>query len=92
MTSSFDSSDEEFDLQEEEDLAIILAMQINKRPKHGGSVFGRQKLWRERIEGHNRLMRNYFVENPTYPESYFRRRFSDEHCVVQTHCRETSEP
>ena len=54
---------------------MILAMQINKRPKHGGSVFGRQKSWRERIEGHNRLMRNYFVENPTYPESYFRRRF-----------------
>ena len=75
MILSFDSSDEEFDLQEKEDLAIILAMQINKRPKHGGSVFGRRKLWREWIEGHNRLMRNYFVENPTYHESYFRRRF-----------------
>ena len=75
MTSSFDSSDKEFDLQEAEDLAIILSMQINKRPKHGGSVFGHQKLWRERIKGHNRLMRNYFVENPTYPKSYFRRRF-----------------
>ena len=75
MSSSFDSSDEEeFDLQEEEDLAIILSMH-NKRPKHSGSVFGRQKLWRERLEGHNRLMRNYFVKNPTYPESYFRRRF-----------------
>ena len=44
MTLSYDSSDEEFDLQEEEDLAMILAMHINKRLKHGGSVFGRQKL------------------------------------------------
>ena len=75
MSSSYDSFDEEFDLQEEEDLAMVLAMHINKKPKHGGSVFGRQKLWKERIDAHNRLMRNYFAENPTYPESYFRRRF-----------------
>ena len=54
---------------------MILAMHVNKKPKHGGSVFDRQKLWKERIDAHNRLMRNYFVENPTYPESYFRRRF-----------------
>ena len=30
MTSSYDSSDEEFDLQEEEDVAMILAMQSIK--------------------------------------------------------------
>jgi hypothetical protein len=38
MSSSYDFSDEEFDLQEEEDVAMILAMHINKKPKHGGSV------------------------------------------------------
>ena len=54
---------------------MLLALRANKKPKIGGSVFGRQKLWRERIEGHNKLMRMYFNENPTYPESYFRRRF-----------------
>ena len=75
MSSSYDSSEEEFDMEEEEDLAMILAMHINKKPKHGGSVMGRQKIWRDRIDAHNRLMRHYFVENPTYPESYFRRRF-----------------
>uniref|UniRef100_A0A452ZHD8 Uncharacterized protein n=1 Tax=Aegilops tauschii subsp. strangulata TaxID=200361 RepID=A0A452ZHD8_AEGTS len=53
----------------------ILAMHINKKPKHGGSVFGRRKLWGERIDAHNKLTRNYFVENPTYSEPYFRRRF-----------------
>ena len=75
MSSSYDSSEEEFDIEEEEDLAIILAMHINKKPKHGGSVMGRQKIWRDKIDADNRLMRHYFVENLTYPESYFRRRF-----------------
>ena len=75
MTSGYDSFDEELDLQAEADVAMILSMHINKMMKQGGSVFGRQKLWRERIDRHNRLMMNYFVENPIYPESYFRRRF-----------------
>ena len=75
MSSSYDSSEEEFDMEEEEDLAMILAMHINKKPKHGGSVMGRQKIWRDMIDAHNRLIRHYFAENPTYPESYFRRRF-----------------
>ena len=54
---------------------MVLAMHANQRPRVGGSVFGRQKLWREWIEGHNKLMRSYFAENPTYPERYFRHRF-----------------
>uniref|UniRef100_A0A453CWJ5 Uncharacterized protein n=1 Tax=Aegilops tauschii subsp. strangulata TaxID=200361 RepID=A0A453CWJ5_AEGTS len=57
------------------DHGMILAMHLNKKPKHGGSVVGRQKLWRDRIDAHNRLMRNYFAENTTYPESYFWRHF-----------------
>ena len=75
MSKSYDSSDEEFDIQEEEDIAMLLAIHANKKPKHGGSVFGRQKLRRERIEADNRLMRHYFVDHPIYPESYFWRRF-----------------
>ena len=71
MSSSYDSSKEEFDMEEEEDLAMILAMYINKKPKHGGSVMGRRKIWMDRMDAHNRLMRHYFVENPTYPEWYF---------------------
>ena len=55
MSSSYDSSEEEFDMEEEEDLAMILAMHINKKPKHGGSVMGRQKNWRDRIDAHNGL-------------------------------------
>jgi hypothetical protein len=50
---------------------MLLACCAAKKPKIGGSVFGRQKLWREKIEGHEKLMRSYFNENLTYPESYF---------------------
>ena len=44
MSSSYDSFEEDFDMEEEEDLAMILAMHINKKPKHGGSFMGRQKF------------------------------------------------
>ena len=52
MSSSYTSSDDEFDLEEEEDVLMLLALHANKRPKHGGSVFGRQKLWGEMIDAH----------------------------------------
>jgi hypothetical protein len=69
-------SDDEWDAEEEEDLAIILAVRARmKRPKHGGSVIGRERLWRERLEGHAKLMRSYFIKNAIFPERYFRRRF-----------------
>jgi hypothetical protein len=74
-TYDYSTSDEEFDMEEEEDIAMILALHKNKRPKHGGSVFGRERLRRARVDGHNRLMLNYFAESPVYPERYFRRRF-----------------
>jgi hypothetical protein len=69
------SSDDGYDIEEEENFSILLAYRAIKKPKIGGSVFSRPKLWRERIEGHEKLMRSYFNENPTYPESYFRWRF-----------------
>ena len=75
MSSSYGSSDEEFDMQEEEDPAIIVAMHANKKLKHGGSTMGRWKLWRDKIDAHNRLIRNYFPEDTTYPKLYFQRRF-----------------
>ena len=31
MSSSYNSSEEEFDMEEEKDLAVILAMHINKK-------------------------------------------------------------
>jgi hypothetical protein len=75
LRSSYDSSDEEWDIQEEEEMAMLWAMHAKKRPNHGGSVLGRQKLWRDRIEGHEKLMHSYFAKNATFLESYFRRCF-----------------
>ena len=75
MNYLYDSSDKEFDIQEEEEVAMILAIRATKKRKHGGSVVGRVRLRRERMEAHERLMRHYFVEHPIYSESYFRRCF-----------------
>ena len=44
------SSDEEFDLAEEEDIAMLVIVHKNKRLKHGGFVLGREFLQREQLE------------------------------------------
>jgi hypothetical protein len=62
-------------LNEEEDIAMLVAMHKGKKPKHGGSVYGRAFIRRERVEAHKWLMRNYFGSPPVFPERYFRRRF-----------------
>ncbi|KAI5008129.1 hypothetical protein ZWY2020_009177 [Hordeum vulgare] len=69
------SSDEEFDLHEEEDIDMLVSMHKWKKPKHDGSVYGRAFIRRERIDAHKRLVRNYFGSPPVLPEKYFRRRF-----------------
>ena len=69
------SSDEEFDLHEEEEIAMLVAMHKRNKPKHGCSVYGRAFIRRERIDAHKRLVRSYFVSSPVFPENYFRRRF-----------------
>jgi hypothetical protein len=71
----YSSSDEEFYMEEEEDIAMILFMHKNKRPKHGGSVFGREYIRRRRINADNKIMLNYFIDNPVYLEMFFRSRF-----------------
>jgi hypothetical protein len=75
-SSSYDSSsDEEFDMNEDKDIALIVALHKNERPKHGGSAIGCERLRRARIEGNNRMMLNYFVGESVYPKRYFQRRF-----------------
>jgi hypothetical protein len=43
----YNSFDDEFNIEEEENISMLLVRHANKKPKIGGSVFGRQKLWRE---------------------------------------------
>ena len=62
----YSSSDEEFDLIEEEDIAMLVAMHKRKKPKHGGFVYGREFIWREQVEANKRLMRNYFGSPPFF--------------------------
>ena len=50
---------------------MLTMVHKNKRPKHGGSVFGREFLQRERVEAHDILICNYFIPTPIYPEKYF---------------------
>jgi len=42
---------------------------------HGGSSIGRRVINRERQQGHERLVKDYFSENPIYNDELFRRRF-----------------
>ena len=54
------SSDEEFDLNKEENIA----MHKGKKPTHGGSIYGRAFNRRERIDAHKKLiMHNMIIEN-----------------------------
>ncbi|KAL3622527.1 hypothetical protein CASFOL_033938 [Castilleja foliolosa] len=50
--------------------------QRNRRDNiRGGSVLGHAILHRNRLEGHQKLYRDYFAENPVFPANIFRRRF-----------------
>ena len=40
-----------------------------------GNRISRQYRYRDRVSGHSRLLNDYFVENPVYDETLFRRRF-----------------
>ena len=44
MSSSYDFSEEEFDMEEEEDLAMILAMHINKKTEARWFDYGSSKF------------------------------------------------
>ena len=44
-------------------------------PRRGGSVVGRQYIYRDRMSGAWRLFNDYFSDNPVYGPTFFRRRF-----------------
>lgn len=62
------SSNEEYDMIEEEDIALLVTMHKKKRPKNGGFAFGRELLRSDRQEAHTRLMHNYFGPNAVHLE------------------------
>lgn len=52
------------------------ANEVDERKRWGGSTIGRlHGVKRNRSDGHERIMRDYFTETPVYDERFFRRRF-----------------
>jgi hypothetical protein len=70
-SSSYDytTSDEEFHIEEEEDIGMVLTLHAdkNKRSKHGGSVIGRETLKRERADADCLLCTTILMTRPSIP-------------------------
>ncbi|XP_062179444.1 uncharacterized protein LOC133884075 [Phragmites australis] len=73
--SSNDSSDEEDDLFMEGMRAWQADLEESERRPWGGSVRGRKRINRYRLEGHMRLFNDYFADPPMYLDYIFWRRF-----------------
>jgi hypothetical protein len=74
------------DIEDELDhISVLLMAEYRKRKNEHqsksrrGSVFGHEVYNRSRDEHEIKLFNDYFVECPTYPEKYFRRRFQMSH-------------
>jgi hypothetical protein len=57
------------------DSSLIAAEVIFAEPKRKGSIVGHKVIERDLASGHTRIFRDYFAENPVYPDNVFRRRF-----------------
>ncbi|XP_038697986.1 uncharacterized protein LOC119995544 [Tripterygium wilfordii] len=60
---------------EEDEVHVEAESSSCKLKKRGGSTPGRVFIDRNRKEGHEKLVRDYFSANPTYNENFFRRRY-----------------
>jgi hypothetical protein len=77
------------DDDEEEEMALRVLIdnlgmenEIQGQRSHGGSRPGkRANIDRECDVGHERIMKDYFGENPVYPPRIFRRRFRMQQCL-----------
>ncbi|CAL5409744.1 unnamed protein product [Camellia sinensis] len=53
----------------------IQTLSLNQQTRHVGSTNGHRYINRERVKDDEQIYRDYFADNPVYPEEYFRRRF-----------------
>ena len=69
------------DSDDELEMVTTCAIEMNKLNSEEssgvrrGSIQGHSVILRNRVQGHERLYRDYFVEPPIYPLNLFRRRF-----------------
>ena len=64
--------------EEERNTFFAAAIEFERQNSQGadsGDRISRQYRYRDRVSGHSRLLNDYFVENPVYDETLFRRRF-----------------
>ena len=71
----FDSS------SDDDELELTLAIAIEELNKEGASTSRHRSvqphkfIWRNPLQGHDRLFHDYFAETPVYPPNVFQRRF-----------------
>ncbi|XP_028078740.1 uncharacterized protein LOC114280561 [Camellia sinensis] len=53
----------------------IQTLSLNQPTIRIGFTSGRRYINRERVKGDRQICRDYFTDNPVYPEEYFQRRF-----------------
>ena len=64
--------------EEERNTWFAVAIEFERQNSQGtgfGDRISRQYRYRDRVSGRSRLLNDYFVENPVYDETLFRRRF-----------------
>ena len=64
--------------EEERNTWFAAAIEFERQNSQGtgsGDRISRQYRYRDRVSGHSRLLNDYFVKNPVYDETLFRRRF-----------------
>ena len=64
--------------EEERNTWFAAAIEFERQNSQGtssGDRISRQYRYRDRVSGHSRMLNDYFVENPVYDETLFRRRF-----------------
>ena len=64
--------------EEERNTWFAAAIEFERQNSQGAGSrdrISRQYRYRDRVSGHSRLLNDYFVENPVYDETLFRRRF-----------------
>ena len=69
------------DSDDELEMLAVAAMAMEKLNTENsssirrGSIQGHSVIFRNRVEGHERLYHDYFAKSTTYPPNLFRRRF-----------------
>ncbi|XP_071704294.1 uncharacterized protein [Rutidosis leptorrhynchoides] len=54
---------------------VVIRREVEEQNEAQSSRRKRRYIRRDRIEAHNRLMNDYFVQNPKYPPEYFKWRY-----------------